>query len=254
MGAFSSKRWKKKPSRSSRSAKRSRPRAGFRRVNGSSISASRSWGRPFTSTKATARSRPLLNRLPHRPRPQTKRGYPGLNRGDVVHLVGTPIAFTAETDRVPANIDHFWITVGIGSGEPIRIALSTHSRQNAAAGFDPRMRVGVIASTWSALPAAGLSKSASLDYASLERPAPIVYIEYERPVLELLLIEKANQATLIEAWGELYIRTHVGIHQGHSMRASCSVARDLIGRDGAIRFYFPDGSAEMLPFKYCGQP
>ena len=116
------------------------------------------------------------------------------------------------------------------------------------------MRVGVIASTWSALPAAGLSKSASLDYASLERAAPIVYIEYERPVLELLLIEKAKRATLIEAWGELYIRTHVGIHQAHSMRASCSVVRDLIGRDGAIRFYFPDGSAEMLLFKYCGQP
>jgi hypothetical protein len=38
------------------------------------------------------------------------------------------------------------------------------------------------------------------------------------------------------------------------MRASCSVARDLIGRDGAIRFYFPEGTAEMLLFKYCGQP
>jgi hypothetical protein len=38
------------------------------------------------------------------------------------------------------------------------------------------------------------------------------------------------------------------------MRASCSVARDLIGRDGAIRFYFGDGKAETLLFKYCGQP
>ena len=37
------------------------------------------------------------------------------------------------------------------------------------------------------------------------------------------------------------------------MRASCSVPRDLIGRDGAIRFYFDDGHAELLLFKYCGQ-
>ena len=58
-----------------------------------------------------------------------------------MHVAGVPIAFAAETDRVPANIDHFWITIGIGRGEPIRIALSTHSRQNAAAGFDPRVRV-----------------------------------------------------------------------------------------------------------------
>ncbi len=30
------------------------------------------------------------------------------------------------------------------------------------------------------------------------------------------------------------------------MRASCSVPRDLIGRDGAIRFYFDDGHANEL--------
>ena len=33
-----------------------------------------------------------------------------------------------------------------------------------------------------------------------------------------------------------------------------ATVRDYIGRDGAIRFYFPDGTAEMLLFKYCGQP
>jgi hypothetical protein len=41
-----------------------------------------------------------------------------------------------------------------------------------------------------------------------------------------------------ETWGELYIRTHIG------MRAGCSLLRDFVGRDGAIRFYFTDGSAE----------
>ena len=152
-----------------------------------------------------------------------------------------------------ANIDHFWITIGTGTGEPIRVALSTHSRQNAAAGFDARMRVGVIASTWTELPATGLFQSTGLDYHSLEAASPVVYIEHERPALEFLLTDKAKRAVFIEAWGELYIRTHLGIHKVHSMRASCSVARDLIGRDGAIRFYFPDQTAEMLLFKYCGQ-
>jgi hypothetical protein len=192
--------------------------------------------------------------VPHRRRQKTKRGYLGLHHGDLVHLAGTPIAFAAEIDRVPANSDHFWITVGVGAGEPIRIALSTHSRQNAAAGFDPRMRLGVIASTWSELPAAGLFKSSCLDYHSFEAESPVVYVEYERPALEILLTDKAQRALFIEAWGELYIRVHVGIHQVHSMRASCSVPRDLIGRDGAIRFYFRDGTAELLLFKYCGQP
>jgi hypothetical protein len=80
------------------------------------------------------------------------------------------------------------------------------------------------------------------------------YVEYERHALELLLTAKAKAAVFIEAWGELYVRTHLGIHQVHSMRASCSVARDFVGRDGAIRFYFLDGTADLLLFKYCGQP
>ncbi|HEX4639956.1 MAG TPA: hypothetical protein VH252_01140 [Chthoniobacterales bacterium] len=192
--------------------------------------------------------------MPHRGRQQTGRSYLGLNHGDLVHVAGTPVAFAAEIDRVPENIDHFWITVGTGVGDPIRIALSTHSRQNAAAGFDARMRLGVISSTWSELPRAGLTKSVGLDYHSLEAKSPVVYAETERPQLETLLADKAKRAVFVEAWGELYIRTHLGIHQVHSMRASCSVARDLIGRDGAIRFYFPEGTAEMLLFKYCGQP
>ena len=194
--------------------------------------------------------------MPRRHKSQRgSRGYPGLNHGDIVHVAGSPIAFAAEIDRVPANIDHFWITIGIGSGEPITIALSTHSRQNAAAGFDPRMRVGILPSTWSELPVSGLVKSPGLDYRTIEAASPVRYAEYERPVLELLLTDKAKRAVVVDAWGELYVRTHIGIHQVHSMRASCSVPRDLIGRDGAIRFYFAEkNQAELLLFKYCGQP
>jgi hypothetical protein len=178
----------------------------------------------------------------------------GLNHGDLVHVAGTPVAFAAEIDHVPANIDHFWITIGIGAGEPIRIAISTYSRQNAAAGFDPRMRIGTVPSTWETLPSVGLVQSTVLDYRTIEAASPVAYIEYERPALEQLLTDKTSRAIFVEAWGELYVRTHVGIHQIHSMRASCSVARDLAGRDGAIRFYFAEEArSELLLFKYCGQ-
>jgi hypothetical protein len=172
-----------------------------------------------------------------------------------VHVAGVPIAFAAETDRVPANIDHFWITVGTGSGEPIRIALSTHSRQNAAAGFDPRVRVGVVTSTWRQLPGSGMTGCRGLDYHEIEAADPVTYTEYERSALETLLAEKTGRALFIEAWGELYVRNHLGLHQVHSRRASCSVLQDYKGRDGALRFYYEnDATAEMLLFKYCGQP
>jgi hypothetical protein len=192
--------------------------------------------------------------VPRQPRPPVRRLPGGLKHGDLVHLAGRPVAFAAETDRVPANIDHFWISLGVGLAEPIRIAISTHSRQNAAAGFDPRMRVGIMTSTWAELPPPGMTRSTLLDYEVLERASPVTYAEYDRPALEVLLTEKAKHAVFIEAWGDLYVRTHVGIHNVHSMRASCSVLRDLKGRDGAIRFYFAEDSrAELLLLKYCGQ-
>ena len=193
--------------------------------------------------------------MPHRRRKNPKRRAFHLGHGEIVHVAGTPIAFAAETDRVPANIDHFWITIGMGTGEPLRIALSTHSRQNAVAGFDPRLRIGIVASTWKELPKPGLLKSPGLDYRQIETASGVAYVEYTRPALEALLTDKARRAIFIEAWGELYVRTHIGIHQVHSMRASCSVLRDFVGRDGAIRFYFAENArTELLLFKYCGQP
>ena len=171
----------------------------------------------------------------------------------MVHVAGEPITFAAEIDRNPANIDHFWITIQMGDAGPLRIALSTHSRQNAAAGFDPRVRIGVIAGAGS-LPATGILPFNGWDYSALEAETPVTYLEYERPALETLLVDKTRRAIFIEAWGELYVRNHLGIHQVHSRRASCSVLTNYIGRDGAIRFYFADGTTEMLLFKYCGQP
>jgi hypothetical protein len=193
--------------------------------------------------------------LPHRSRQQTKYRDLPWSHGEFVHVAGIPIAFAAETDRVPANIDHFWITVGTGGGEPVRIALSTHSRQNAAAGFDPRVRVGIVASAWRELPSPGMVGCCGLDYQQIEAADPVTYIEYERSALEALLAEKTGRALFIEAWGEVYVRNHLGIHQVHSRRASCSVLQDYKGRDGAIRFYYGnEATAQMLLFKYCGQP
>jgi hypothetical protein len=116
------------------------------------------------------------------------------------------------------------------------------------------MRIGTVASTWTKLPAAGLLPSPGLDYRTIEAATAVTYVEQERPELEALLVEKAGRAIFIEAWGELYVRTHLGLHQVHSRRASCSVLTNYFGRDGAIRFYFPDATALMLLFKYCGQP
>jgi hypothetical protein len=182
--------------------------------------------------------------------------YPQLlsRQGEFLRAAGEPIAFAADTDRVPSNIDHFWITLRIGSGDPLRVALSTHSRQNARAGFDPRVRVAVVVSAWSELPAAGLHACARLDYREIESSQLVSYLEYERPALEALLMDKTGRAIFVEAWGEFYVRNHIGLHQVHSRRASCSVPKDYVGRDGAVRFYFRDGAAEMLLFKFCGQP
>jgi hypothetical protein len=174
-----------------------------------------------------------------------------------VRVAGAPLRFAAETDAIASNIDHFWITIGVGHGQSLRIALSTHSRQNAAAGFDPRIRLGVIGSTWKKTPTSGVAVSAGLDYQEIEAaaPEPLTFVSYERPKLEAVLIQKTERAVSIEAWGELYFRNGPGIHQVHSRRASCSVHQDYKGRDGAICFYFgDDGTTELLLFKYCGQP
>jgi hypothetical protein len=171
-----------------------------------------------------------------------------------VRLIGPPVSFAAEIDRVEANIDHFWITVRVGN-ESVRIALSTRSRQNAVAGFDPRIRLAIIAETWAELPSPLIEKSTGLNYGEIDAALSPAYLEQERPALEQILHDRSSRAAMIEAWGELYIRTHLGIHQIHSMRASCSVPRDFVGRDGAIRFYFADEKrSELLLFKYCGQP
>ena len=167
---------------------------------------------------------------------------------------GELVTFEREVSPDPGKTDHFWITIRAGDFGLLRISISTYSLKHLADGFDPRMRVGVVASNWSQLPASGVFPAAGLDYAEFERASPVVYQEMEQPALEDLLAAKARRAIFVEAWGALYLRDRLGLHQVHSRRASCSVRTDYVGRDGAVRFYYREkAAAEMLLFKYCGQ-
>ena len=194
--------------------------------------------------------------VPHRRRRRNRSADQDLESrsGQFVVVAGEVLGFAAETDRDAANVDHFWITIGAGKAGRLEIALSIFSKRNRDAGFDGRMRVAIITSPWVTLPGAGLLPSDHLDYSELEAQTAGTFSIYERPALEQLLEEKTRRAILVEAWGELYVRRRNGIHQVHSRRASCSVARDIVGRDGAIRFYFEEErTSEMLLFRYCGQ-
>ena len=172
-----------------------------------------------------------------------------------VSVVGEVASVAIESDDDPAKIDHVWINVRAGEYGRVQVSLSTASRQSRAAGFDPRVRVGVIHSVWAELPRPGVRMTPPLDYGLLEAAHPVVYASYERAAIEQLLLEKARRAIFVEAWGEFYARAHIGIHQIHSRRASYAVPRDIVGKDGAIRFYFSEENAsEMLLFKYDGQP
>ena len=167
---------------------------------------------------------------------------------------GEPIGFQVESNIDARKIDHVWVMIRAGRFGPLRISINTYSLRHAADGFDPRMRVGILTSQWSQLPASGVFPALGLDYAELERAQLVVYREMERTALETMLKAKADRAIFVEAWGAFYRRDRLGIHQVHSRRASCSVRTDYIGRDGALRFYYrEDSTAEMFLFKYCGQ-
>ena len=117
-----------------------------------------------------------------------------------------------------------------------------------------RIRLAIVASTWSALPAAGIFPSDGLPYAAVEAENKVTYREYERVALEALLIRKIDTAVLVEGWGELYLRSHPGIHQVHYRRKTGAPPAGERNRDGAVRFYFREQSAtELLLLKFLGQ-
>jgi hypothetical protein len=173
---------------------------------------------------------------------------------DFVRVAGEIVGVEVETSDHPDKIDHVWIDVRAGDDGPLRLSLSTCSRQSRTAGFDPRVWVGTVISTWSELPATGIYKTPPLSYSAIESRHVVDYAPYDRPALETLLLEKAGNAIFVEAWGDLYVRGNVGLHQIHSRRASFAVPIDYLGRDGALQFYYREPAVrETLLFKFAGQ-
>jgi hypothetical protein len=183
-----------------------------------------------------------------------RRAEVSFRHGEFVRVAGPPIGYTIEQNADASRIDHLTVLVRATGYGTAAITLNTLSIRNLRAGYDPRIRLGIFTGTWVVLPPAGITSSASLDYAIPERIQPIAYQEVERSMLENMLIERTSRAAFIEGWGEFYVRRHPGIHQVHSRRASCAVPADYVGHDGAIRFYFEkENLTELLLFKFCGQ-
>lgn len=164
---------------------------------------------------------------------------------------GIPESAKIEYASDPRKVDHVWIE--IDCGERMRIAVNTLSLRNREAGFEARVRVGLIRAQFKHLPEPGVFPCEGLDYRALETTNNVFYEFYDQRSLEDLLLAKSERASFMEAWGEVYRHNHFGIHQVHCRWASCAVTEDIRGRDGALRFYFSDRSTEMLLFKFCGQ-
>lgn len=172
-----------------------------------------------------------------------------------VHLVGVPYSAQIEPADDPSRLDHVWLTLEVPPFGRLRVAINTLSRLNRDAGFDGRVRVAILRSTYAQKPNTGLEEFPGLDYAKIEAAENASYEPYEREALAELLVSRAKKAIRAEVWGDLYARDHIGLHQIHGRRASAAVALDLKNRDGALKLYYPEGNAaEMFLFKFAGQP
>ncbi len=171
-----------------------------------------------------------------------------------VHVRGVPYAVAQEAAENPDDSDHIHLTLEVPPFGRLRAAVNTFSKLNRAAGFDARIRMGIVPAPYEKKPDAGLEELPGQDYAQLEAILPIAYESHDREALAALLMEKMKRAVRAEVWGELYAREHLGIHQIHSRRASCAVDKDIRNRDGALKLYYADGLSELLLFKFCGQP
>jgi hypothetical protein len=187
------------------------------------------------------------------PRDEWKRRVRAANNSLYVHLVGIPYHIQIEPHPDELLVDHVWYDVQIPPCGSLRLTINTLSRMNQRAGFDPRVRMATITSVYDERPEPFLEEAGPLDYRDLEAAGGVEYARYDHDPLEALLVAKGKRALRIEAWGELYIRNHLGVHQLHSRRASSAIPADFLGRDGAVKLYYPDKTAEMLLFKFSGQ-
>ncbi|HZJ15496.1 MAG TPA: hypothetical protein VFD27_10615 [Chthoniobacteraceae bacterium] len=170
-----------------------------------------------------------------------------------VHVTGVPYAIEMEQAEDLARLDHVWLTLEVPPFGRVRAVINTLSRLNRDAGFDARVRVAIVAGSWSEKPETGLLEEQGQDYALIESAVPVSYRFYEHEALAELLISRAKKAVRAEVWGDLYAKDHLGVHQIHCRRASCAVSTDLKNRDGALKLYYGDNTAELFLFKFCGQ-
>ena len=171
-----------------------------------------------------------------------------------VHVRGVPYTVAIEEAEDPLKIDHVYLNVEVPPFGRLRVAINTLSRLNREGGFDPRMRVGIIKSTYTEKPMPSLEECNGLDYAKQDEKHGVKYEIYEQAALTEMLVAKMKAAIRAEIWGELYARDHLGIHQVHCRRASKAVPVDVPNRDGALKLYYPqDNAAEAFLFKFDGQ-
>ncbi len=170
-------------------------------------------------------------------------------------VVGRPVHAQIEYNTDERRIDHVWITLEVPQTGLVRAAINTLSRLNRDAGFDSRVRVGIVRKTYEELPESGVFYCRRFDYAEVEKAENVFYEHHDRASMESLLTTLASEAVLVEVWGDIYAHAHVGVHQVHSRRASCAIFQDITGRDGALKFYHEaEKACELLLFKFCGQP
>ena len=170
------------------------------------------------------------------------------------HIVGTLTKVEVEVSGSPDRADHVLLTLDVPPCGSVMLSVNTLSRLNRNANFDARVRVAIVKTSYAGMPEPFIEEAMGLDYATVEAQFHPRWESFERAPLTELLMAKARAALRIEAWGEIYRAQHLGLHQIHSRRASCAVKADVIGHDGALRFYLRDGHAEMFLFKFCGQP
>jgi len=171
-----------------------------------------------------------------------------------VHVRGVPYTVAVEENEDPLKVDHVYLNVEVPPFGRLRVAINTSSRLSREAGFDPRVRVGIIRSTYTEKPMPSLEECAGLDYAKQEEKHGVQYEIYEKEALQEMLVTRMKVAIRAEIWGELYARDHLGIHQIHSRSASKAVPEGVPNRDGALKLFYPqDNATEAFLFKFEGQ-
>ena len=70
-----------------------------------------------------------------------------------VHIRGVPYTVVVEETQDPLAADHIYLNVEVPPFGRLRVCLNTVSRLNRDAGFDGRVRVGIIKSTFTEKPA-----------------------------------------------------------------------------------------------------